>query len=84
MFFQRYFHSLEQRRFDSLVLHHASDADVFDFVANFPSASTQLHALVLRGCNVSDRGLEAIMEFLKGLFQIEIAGNDESLWLCAA
>ena len=82
--FQSYFHSLEQRRFDSLVLQHASDADVFDFVANFPAAATQLRKLVLRGCNVSDRGLEAIMEFLKGLFQLEIAGcneiTEQGLW----
>jgi F-box/leucine-rich repeat protein 16 len=69
--------SLIKREFDTAVLFNASDADVFDFVQNFPEAAKLLHGLTLRCCNVSDRGLEALLEFLQALFQLEIAGCNE-------
>jgi hypothetical protein len=36
-----------------------------------------VHSLILRCCNISDRGLEALMEFLQALYKLEIAGCNE-------
>ena len=51
---------------------------------NFPHGATGIHSLILRCCNISDRGLEAIMEFLQGLYKLEIAGcneiTEQGLW----
>ena len=72
---QNYFLSLKLRGFESLVLLHSNDADVFDFIQNFPHGAKHIYSLTLRCCNLSDRGLEALMEFLQGLYQLEIAGR---------
>ncbi len=72
---QNLFGSLKVRGFDSLVLLNANDADVFDFIQNFPHGAKHLCALTLRCCNLSDRGLEALMEFLQALYQLEIVGE---------
>ena len=56
-----YFHSLQDRGFESLVLLNANDADVYDFIQNFPHGAKHASSLVLRCCNLSDRGLEALM-----------------------
>lgn len=81
---QNFFLSLKLRGFESLVLLHANDSDVFDFIQNFPHGAKHLHTLSLRGCNISDRGLEALMEFLQGLYQLEICGcnevTEQGLW----
>ena len=56
----------------------------FIFFQNFPHGATGIHSLILRCCNISDRGLEAIMEFLQGLYKLEIAGcneiTEQGLW----
>lgn len=79
-----FFASLKQRGFDTICLLNANDADIFDFIQNFPHGATGIHSLILRCCNVSDRGLEAIMEFLQGLYKLEIAGcneiTEQGLW----
>lgn len=62
---QNFFNSLKQRGFDTICLLNANDADIFDFIQNFPHGATGIHSLILRCCNISDRGLEAIMEFLQ-------------------
>jgi len=67
-----------------ICLLNANDSDIFDFIQNFPHGATGIQSLILRCCNVSDRGLEAIMEFLQGLFKLEIAGcneiTEQGLW----
>lgn len=79
-----FFHSLKTRGFDTICLLNANDSDIFDFIQNFPHGATGIQSLILRCCNVSDRGLEAIMEFLQGLFKLEIAGcneiTEQGLW----
>lgn len=60
-----FFNSLKLRGFDTICLLNANDADIFDFIQNFPHGATGIHSLILRCCNISDRGLEAIMEFLQ-------------------
>ena len=47
-----YFHSLQDRGFESLVLLNANDADVYDFIQNFPHAAKHASSLVLRCCNL--------------------------------
>eukprot|EP00096_Caligus_rogercresseyi_P012956 TRINITY_DN5621_c0_g1_i1.p1 TRINITY_DN5621_c0_g1~~TRINITY_DN5621_c0_g1_i1.p1 ORF type:complete len:662 (-),score=166.58 TRINITY_DN5621_c0_g1_i1:68-2053(-) len=81
---KRFFSSLKSRGFDSFVLLNANDADVFDFIQNFPTGAKFIHCLTLRCCNLSDRGLEALIEFLQGLFRLEIVGcnevTEQGLW----
>ena len=47
-----YFHSLQDRGFESLVLLNANDADVYDFIQNFPHGAKNASSLVLRCCNL--------------------------------
>ena len=79
-----FFNSLKIRGFDTICLLNANDADIFDFIQNFPHGATGINGLILRCCNITDRGLEAIMEFLQGLFKLEIAGcneiTEQGLW----
>eukprot|EP00095_Tigriopus_kingsejongensis_P005870 maker-scaffold38_size502422-snap-gene-2.17 protein:Tk05870 transcript:maker-scaffold38_size502422-snap-gene-2.17-mRNA-1 annotation:"f-box lrr-repeat protein 16" len=79
-----YFTSLKLRGFETMILQHANDADVFDFIQNFPHGAKHVYGLILRCCNLSDRGLEALMEFLQGLYQLEICGcneiTEQGLW----
>ncbi|CAB4066263.1 FBXL16 [Lepeophtheirus salmonis] len=81
---KRYFGSLKSRGFDSFVLLNANDADVFDFIQNFPHGAKFIHCLTLRCCNLSDRGLEALIEFLQGLYRLEVVGcneiTEQGLW----
>ena len=81
---QNYFLSLKLRGFETLVLLNANDADVFDLIQNFPHGAKHVYGLALRCCNLSDRGLEALMEFLQGLYQLEIGGcneiTEQGLW----
>ena len=81
---QSYFQSLKTRGFDTFCLLNANDSDIFDFIQNFPHGSQNIHCLILRCCNISDRGLETLLEFLQGLYQLEIAGcneiTEQGLW----
>ena len=79
-----YFQSLKTRGFDTFCLLNANDSDIFDFIQNFPHGGQNIHCLILRCCNISDRGLETLLEFLQGLYQLEIAGcneiTEQGLW----
>ena len=81
---QDYFQSLKTRGFDTFCLLNANDSDIFDFIQNFPHGGQNIHCLILRCCNISDRGLETLLEFLQGLYQLEIAGcneiTEQGLW----
>lgn len=79
-----YFESLRSRGFDTFCLLNANDNDVFDFIQNLPSGSQGIQSLVLRCCSLSDKGLEALLEFLQGLYSLEIVGcneiTEQGLW----
>merc|ERR1719270_285627 len=79
-----FFNSLKQRGFDTICLLNGNDADIFDFIQNFPHGATGIHTLSLRCCNLTDRGLEALMEFLQSLYSLEINGcnevTEQGLW----
>ena len=81
---QNYFQSLKTRGFDTFCLLNANDSDIYDFIQNFPHGGQNIHCLILRCCNISDRGLETLLEFLQGLYQLEIAGcneiTEQGLW----
>ena len=81
---QNYFQSLKTRGFDTFCLLNANDSDIFDFIQNFPHGGQNIHCLILRCCNISDRGLETLLEFLQALYQLEIAGcneiTEQGLW----
>jgi hypothetical protein len=51
---------------------------------NFPHDTTGIQCLILRCCNISDIGLEAIMELILGPYKLEIAGcneiTEQGLW----
>ncbi|GLV44809.1 uncharacterized protein CBL_14620 [Carabus blaptoides fortunei] len=82
----RLYSSLLRRGFHAVCLLGASDEDAMDLVHSFPLASKQVHSLSLRCSSVSDRGLEALLDHLQVLFELELAGCNEiteaGLWAC--
>ena len=76
--------SIKLRGCDNVCLLHANDGDVFDFIQNYPHGATNVHSLVLRCCNMTDRGLEALLEFMTGVYSLEINGcneiTEQGLW----
>ncbi|XP_034238004.1 F-box/LRR-repeat protein 16 [Thrips palmi] len=82
----RLYVSLVRRGFHAVCLLGATDEDALDLVASFPAASKHIHSLSLRCSAVSDRGLEALLDHLQALFELELAGCNEvteaGLWAC--
>ncbi|CAL7935837.1 unnamed protein product [Xylocopa violacea] len=82
----RLYASLVRRGFHSLVLLGASDEDIPELTHGFPLAQRNIHSLSLRCCAVTDRGLEALLDHLQALFELELAGCNEiteaGLWTC--
>lgn len=82
----RLYASLVRRGFHSLVLLGASDEDIPELTHGFPLAQRHVHSLSLRCCAVTDRGLEALLDHLQALFELELAGCNEiteaGLWAC--
>ncbi|EEB10443.1 F-box/LRR-repeat protein, putative [Pediculus humanus corporis] len=82
----RLYNSLLRRGFHSVSLLGASDEDALDLVLSFPLASKHIHSISLRCSSVSDRGLEALLDHLQALFELELAGCNEiteaGLWAC--
>ncbi|XP_018800993.1 PREDICTED: F-box/LRR-repeat protein 16 [Bactrocera latifrons] len=80
------YNSLIRRGFHALALVGASDEDALDVVHSFPLASKHIHSLSLRCSSISDRGLEALLDHLQSLFELELAGCNEvteaGLWAC--
>ncbi|XP_015116540.1 F-box/LRR-repeat protein 16 [Diachasma alloeum] len=78
--------SLVRRGFHSLVLLGAADEDIPELTHSFPMAQRHVHSLSLRCCSVTDRGLEALLDHLQALFELELAGCNEiteaGLWAC--
>ncbi|XP_046659252.1 F-box/LRR-repeat protein 16 [Homalodisca vitripennis] len=82
----RLYASLLRRGFSSVCLLGAADEDALDLVHSFPLATKHVHSLSLRCSSVSDRGLEALLDHLQALFELELAGCNElteaGLWAC--
>ncbi|XP_075164558.1 uncharacterized protein LOC142237098 [Haematobia irritans] len=80
------FNSLIRRGFHALALVGANDDDAYDVVHSFTLASKHIHSLSLRCSSISDRGLEALLDHLQSLFELELAGCNEvteaGLWAC--
>ncbi|XP_065360087.1 F-box/LRR-repeat protein 16 [Calliphora vicina] len=80
------FNTLIRRGFHALALVGANDDDAYDVVHSFALASKHIHSLSLRCSSISDRGLEALLDHLQSLFELELAGCNEvteaGLWAC--
>ncbi|UYV71819.1 FBXL16, partial [Cordylochernes scorpioides] len=82
---RRFYASLERRGFDSLILAGAGDEDVADLLAHAsPAWLRGIRRLSLRCCNVSDRGLAALVAGTAAVSRLELAGcnelTDTGLW----
>ena len=82
-----YYHSIDARGFDSVCLVGAVDDDVAAIAADLPVASrAAVVHLAVRCSNVTDRGLEALLELLAGVASLELSGCNElteaGLWTC--
>ena len=82
----RFYNSLVQRGFDSVALFGATDKDVTEFVANFPTGRSHLRLVCLRCSNVTDVGLECLLENITSIIKLELSGCNEiteaGLWSC--
>ncbi|XP_021929332.1 F-box/LRR-repeat protein 16 isoform X1 [Zootermopsis nevadensis] len=82
----RLYSSLLRRGFHAVSLLGATDEDALDLVHSFPLAAKHVHSLSLQCSSVSDRGLEALLDHLQALFELELAGCNEiteaGLWAC--
>ncbi|XP_063695813.1 F-box/LRR-repeat protein 16 [Culicoides brevitarsis] len=80
------YNSLIRRGFHAISLFGATDEDALDLVHSFPLASKHVHIISLRCSSISDRGLEALLDHLQSLFELELAGCNEiteaGLWAC--
>ncbi|KAL5291841.1 FBXL16 family protein [Megaselia abdita] len=80
------YNSLIRRGFHALSLIGAQDEDALDVVHSFPLASKHIHSLSLKCSSISDRGMEALLDHLQSLFELELAGCNEiteaGLWAC--
>lgn len=83
---QRFYNSLIRRGIRGVVLVSASDDDMNEFIKQFSLSSHHIHAIGLKGCTITDRGLEAILDHLQVLFELELTGCNEiteaGLWAC--
>lgn len=62
---QRFYNSLIRRGIRGVALVSGSDDDINEFIRQFPLSAHHLHAIGLKGCTVTDRGLEAILDHLQ-------------------
>lgn len=65
---QRFYNSLVRRGIRGVVLVSATDDDINEFIRQFPLSAHHIHALSLKGCTITDRGLEAILDHLQVSF----------------
>ncbi|CAH0398785.1 unnamed protein product [Chilo suppressalis] len=83
---QRFYNSLVRRGIRGVLLISAADDDINEFIRQFPLSAHHVHAISLKGCTITDRGLEAILDHLQVLFELELTGCNEiteaGLWAC--
>lgn len=81
-----FYKSLEERGFNSIIVTGATDIDITEFVNNFPNSRKNIQSIALRCSNVSDAGLENMMEKMIGVNKLELAGCNEvtesAFWAC--
>lgn len=82
----KYYYSLQRRGFDSICLLSATDTDISHFVNNFNSAKKSVRCLSLRCSNITDKGLERILQHLPNIYRLELSGcndiTEAGLWSC--
>ncbi len=83
---RKFYENIEQRQFDSLCLFGSTDADIEEVVSNFPYCRSNIRSLALRCSNITDAGLEKIMEQATSTVVLELSGCNEiteaGLWSC--
>lgn len=62
---QRFYNSIIRRGIRGVVLVSATDDDINEFIRQFPLSAHHIHAIGLKGCTITDRGLEAILDHLQ-------------------
>ena len=82
-----FYRSLVQRGFDSLCLFGATDRDATDVAAwLLPACHTTVVSLGIRCSNISDAGLETVLDKLPAVHTLELSGCNEvteaGLWTC--
>lgn len=65
---QRFYNSLIRRGIRAVVLVSASDDDINEFIRQFSLSAHHIHAISLKGCTITDRGLEAVLDHLQVSF----------------
>ncbi len=83
---RKFYNSLQQRGCDSICLFGATDKEVNEFVNNFPTGRKHIRSLSLRCSNVTDTGLETLLEKMICVCRLELSGCNEiteaGLWSC--
>ncbi|CAM1291008.1 FBXL16 (predicted) [Pycnogonum litorale] len=74
---KRFYRSLDRRAFDSICLMKANDEDIYDFISNYPPAIKNIQHVILRCSNITDKGLEAMLDQMQCIYRLEIAGCNE-------
>ena len=81
-----FYTSLQTRGFDSVCLFCATDKDVAEFTNNFAYSRKSIRSVSLRCSNVTDAGLEILMEKMISMYSVELSGCNEiteaGLWSC--
>ena len=82
-----FYRSLVQRGFDSLCLFGATDRDATDVAAwLLPACQSMAVSLSIRCSNISDSGLETVLDKLPAVHTLELSGCNEvteaGLWTC--
>jgi len=72
-----YFRSIEQRGFDSLRLVAVVDSDIETLDSLIPQASAHIVDLSVRCSNISDRGLERLLELMSSVVSLDLSGCNE-------
>lgn len=67
---QKFYGSLIKRGIRGVVLVSATDDDINEFIRQFPLSAHHIHAISLKGCTITDRGLEAILDHLQVSFHV--------------
>ncbi|XP_052741696.1 F-box/LRR-repeat protein 16 isoform X2 [Bicyclus anynana] len=62
---QRFYNSVVRRGIRGIVLVSATDDDINEFIKQFPVSAHHVHAIGLKGCTITDRGLEAVLDHLQ-------------------
>ncbi len=83
---KKFYVSLQLRGFDSICLFGATDNDINDFVTNFPSGRKMMRSLSMRCSNITDAGLENLLDKMICVYRLELSGCNEiteaGLWSC--